>query len=130
MPQENEEEPAFNISPAKADRWLLRIKNVLFDDYKDFKDGSYQGDIKEEIIKLIQKNFPLNTPIAEDEFEVAIAVCVRDVVRYIKEHTNGVHENFILNFAADFVSQTLTTIFKVSESDPPPGIRNDDFMYG
>ena len=129
MPQEKEE-PAFKISPAKADRWLLRIKNVLFDDYKDFKDGSYQGDIKEEIIKLIQKNFPLNTPIAEDEFEVAISVCVRDVVRYIKEHTNGVHENFILNFAADFVSQTLTTIFKVSESDPPPGIRNDDFMYG
>ena len=106
--EDKEEEPAFKISPAKADRWLLRIKNVLFDDYKDFKDGSYQGDIKDEIIKMIQKNFPLNTPIAEDEFEVAISVCVKDVVRYIKEHTNGVHDNFILNFAADFVSQTLT----------------------
>ena len=87
MPQEKEEESAFNISPAKADRWLLRIKNVLFDDYKDFKDGSYQGDIKEEIIKLIQKNFPLNTPIAEDEFEVAISVCVKmwlDTLRSIR----------------------------------------------
>jgi hypothetical protein len=46
------------------------------------------------------------------------------------KHTSGVHEQFITHFALDFVDQTLQSIFKVSETDPPPGMREDDFMYG
>jgi len=117
------------LSEAKKDRWLKRIKVCLFDNYEDLSDGSYQGDIKEEVIKLIQKNFPLNEPIAEDEFGEAIAHCVAQVMEYINEHTTGVHEQFVSDFTGDFIGQTLTTIFRVSESDPPPGIRDDDFMY-
>ena len=133
MPREQADDDApviMTLSDAKKDRWLKRIKVCLFDNYEDLKDGSYQGDIKEEVINMIQRNFPLNEPIAEDDFGDAIAQCVEQVMEYINEHTTGVHEQFVADFTGDFIGQTLTTIFKVSESDPPPGIRDDDFMYG
>lgn len=132
MPREQADDDApviMTLSDAKKDRWLKRIKVCLFDNYEDLKDGSYQGDIKEEVIKMIQRNFPLNEPIAEDDFGDAIAQCGEQVMEYINEHTTGVHEQFVADFTGDFIGQTLTTIFKVSESDPPPGIRDDDFMY-
>ncbi len=133
MPEEkaDDDRPVImTLSEAKKDRWLKRIKVCLFDNYQDLADGSYQGDIKEEVIKMIQKNFPLNEPIAEDEFGDAISQCVEQVMEYINKHTTGVHPQFVADFTGDFIGQTLTTIFRVSESDPPPGIREDDFMYG
>ncbi|MHA1138501.1 MAG: hypothetical protein ACTSSE_18635 [Candidatus Thorarchaeota archaeon] len=133
MPEEkaDDDRPVImSLSEAKKDRWLKRIKVCLFDNYQDLADGSYQGDIKEEVIKMIQKNFPLNEPIAEDEFGDAITQCVEQVMEYINKHTTGVHPQFVADFTGDFIGQTLTTIFRVKESDPPPGIRDDDFMYG
>ena len=118
------------LSESKKTRWMKRIKEILFDDYSDFSDGSYQGDIKQEILTMIQNNFPLGEPIAEDDFGEAIGKCVTQIVDYIMEHTSGVHEQFIVHFALDFVDQTLQSIFRVSETAPPPGLREDDFMYG
>ena len=126
----DDEEVIMALSETKKTRWMKRIKEILFDDYQDFADGSYQGDIKKEILTMIQKNFPLNEAIAEDEFGEAIGTCVTQIVDYIMLHTSGVHEQFIVHFALDFVDQTLSSIFKVSETDPPPGLREDDFMYG
>jgi len=126
----DDEEVIMALSESKKTRWMKRIKEILFDDYQDFADGSYQGDIKQEILTMIQKNFPLNEPIAEDDFGEAIGNCVTQIVDYIMKHTSGVHEQFTTHFALDFVDQTLSSIFKVSETDPPPGLREDDFMYG
>lgn len=117
------------LSESKKTRWMKRIKGILFDDYSDFADGSYQGDIKKEILTMIQKNFPLGEPIAEDDFGTAVGICVTQIVDYIMEHTSGVHEQFITHFALHFVDQTLQSIFKVRETDPPPGLREDNFMY-
>jgi len=123
------EEVIMALSETKKTRWMKRIKEILFDDYSDFADGSYQGDIKQEVITMIQKNFPLGEPIAEDDFGEAIGNCVMQIVDYIMKHTSGVHEQFITHFSMDFVDQTLQSIFKVSETDPPPGLQEDDFMY-
>ena len=38
------------LSEAKKNRWLKRIQNALFDDYENLEDGSYQGNINDDVV--------------------------------------------------------------------------------
>ncbi len=115
------------LSEAKKNRWLKRIQNALFDDYENLEDGSYQGNINNDVVKIIQSNFPLGERMSEEELVESIGNTVKQVAAYIDEHTNGIHQLFITHFALDFVQQSIQSIFQIEETDAP----NDfDPMYG
>jgi len=51
-------EELLSLSPAQLDRQMRRIKELLFDNYSDRDDGSFEGHIKDDVIALITDHIP------------------------------------------------------------------------
>jgi len=119
-----------SLSPAQLDRQMRRIKELLFDDYSDRKDGSFEGNIKDEVIALISEHIPLDTVLSDSQFNEKVVDAIRAIVKHILDNTKGVAEVLAVEFGTTFVTQTICEVFTLQQVERPPFKDNESFMYG
>ena len=120
----------FSLSPAQLERQMHRIKELLFDNYSDRNDGSFEGHIKDEIIELIGEHIPLDTVLSDTQFNEKVVEAIQAIIKHILDNTKGVAEVLAIEFGTTFVTQTVGEIFILKQVERPPAEDNGSFMYG
>lgn len=104
-----------------------KIKSVIFDNYVENEDGSYQGDVVEEIVSILENNIPVNIEIDDSIFLNVIHKCSNKISDYVSKKVNGVDDRLMKLYCYDFVNQSLCSIYSIKLVDKETD--SDDTMY-
>ena len=104
-----------------------KIKSVIFDNYVENEDGSYQGDVVEEIVSILEDNIPVNIEIDDSIFLNVIHKCSNKISEYVSKKVNGVDDRLMKLYCYDFVNQSLGSIYSIKLVDK--NTDSDDTMY-
>jgi hypothetical protein len=104
-----------------------KIKSVIFDNYVENEDGSYQGDVVEEIVSILEDNIPVNIEIDDSIFLNVIHECSNKISEYVSKKVNGVDDRLMKLYCYDFVNQSLGSIYSIKLVDK--NTDSDDTMY-
>ena len=108
-------------------RQTEKIKSVIFENYIEDEDGSYQGDIIDDIVSLLEDNIPLDVEIDDSLFLDIIHKCSNKIYEYISQKVKGVDDRLMSLYCYDFVNQSLCSIYSIKLVDKK--IDSKDSMY-
>ena len=114
------------MTDKQIQRQSLKIKNAIFNDFKEHEDGTYQGVIKDKILAILDKYIPLDKVIDDTEFLTIINKCSQDLVLYLSENINGVDNRLMKLYCYDFVNQSFSSIYTIKLINAED---NNDSMY-
>jgi len=115
------------MTDKQIQRQSLKIKETIFDNFKENKDGTYQGVIKNEVLALLDKYIPLNKVIDDIQFLTIINKCSTDLVLYLTDNIKGVDNRLMELYCYDFVNQSLSSIYAIKLI---PAEDDNNSMYG
>ena len=115
------------MTDKQIQRQSLKIKETIFDNFKENKDGTYQGVIKKEVLALLDKYIPLNKVIDDIQFLTIINKCSTDLVLYLTDNIKGVDNRLMELYCYDFVNQSLSSIYAIKLI---PAEDDNNSMYG
>ena len=95
------------LTEAQVVRQVRRLKEVIFREYQEHDDGTYEGEIIEEVLEIIQSILSSKTELSEIEFLAMISEGTKMLVKLLEERAVGVDERVLHFFAFDFMTQTL-----------------------
>jgi hypothetical protein len=104
-----------------------KIKSVIFVNYSENEDGSYQGDVVDEIVSILEDNIPVNIEIDDSIFLNVIHKCSNRISDYVSKKVNGVDDRLMKLYCYDFVNQSLCSIYSIKLVDKETD--SDDTMY-
>ena len=104
-----------------------KIKSVIFDNYVENEDGSYQGDVVEEVVFILEDNIPVNIEIDDSIFLNVIHKCSNKISDYVSKKVSGVDDRLMKLYCYDFVNQSLCSIYSIKLVDKESD--SDDTMY-
>jgi hypothetical protein len=105
------------MTPKQIKRQTEKIKSVIFDNYVEDEDGSYQGDIIEDIVCLLEDNIPIDVEIDDSLFLDIIHKCSNKIGEYVSERVKGVDDRLMRLYCYDFVNQSLCSIYSIKLVD-------------
>jgi len=105
------------MTPKQIKRQTEKIKSVIFDNYVEDEDGSYQGDIIEDIVCLLEDNIPIGVEIDDSLFLDIIHKCSNKIGEYVSERVKGVDDRLMRLYCYDFVNQSLCSIYSIKLVD-------------
>jgi hypothetical protein len=115
------------MTPKQIKRQTEKIKSVIFENYIEDEDGSYQGDIIDDIVSLLEDNIPLNVEIDDSLFLDIIHKCSNKIYEYISQKVKGVDDRLMRLYCYDFVNQSLCSIYSIKLVDKKNNSK--DSMY-
>jgi len=100
-------------------RQVKRLKEVIFDNYLENKDETYEGEINNEVLIIIQKQIIPDDEITETQFLKMITSGTTELIEFLENKVKSVDERVIHFFAFDFMTQSINFMYKseVSEID-------------
>lgn len=104
-----------------------KIKSVIFDNYVENEDGSYQGDVVDDIVLILENNIPTDVEIDDSMFLDIIHKCSNKISNYIAKKIKGVDSRLMQLYCYDFVNQSLCSIYSIKLVDNNKN--SDDSMY-
>ena len=104
------------LTEAQVLRQVNRIKRVLFADYSENEDGTYEGEIVEPVLEIIQSVLTTQREVSEIDFLKMISEATKQLVRYLNEQLKSVDERVVNFFAFDFVTQTMDFMYSINMS--------------
>jgi hypothetical protein len=101
------------LTQRQVERQVKKIKGIIFENYKESEDGSYEGTISEEVMKIIQSVIMVETEITELQFLQMITEGTKELVSLLNEKVKGVDERVINFFAFDFMTQSIDFMYQI-----------------
>jgi len=103
-----------------VERQLTKLQKHLLLDYEEVgEDGTYGGEVRPEIMEIVQRNTPVGEILDEETFSSIILTIINEVSEWISTTLEGIDKQILQVFVVDFVQQIIQTTFTVSPSDPP-----------
>tara|TARA_Y100000389_G_scaffold205136_2_gene263852 strand:- start:9150 stop:9533 length:384 start_codon:yes stop_codon:yes gene_type:complete len=115
------------MTPKQIKRQTEKIKSVIFENYVEDEDGSYQGDIIDDIVSLLEDNIPIDVEIDDSLFLDIIHKCSNKICEYVSEKVKGVDDRLMRLYCYDFVNQSLCSIYSIKLVDKKNNSK--DSMY-
>ena len=111
------------LTPKQIERQLKKIKVALFNNYSQDEDGSYQGDIHPDIIKIIEKYMKIDT-VEYLEYILIIQDCAKEVYEWLDSKLIGIDKRLLTLYTYDFVTQSMEAVYIIKDEMP-----SDDPMF-
>ena len=114
------------LTDVQINRQIAKMKEAVFGEYQEFDDGSYKGELNEEILKILESNIPDKEQLSELEYLDIITKSASELVIWMDSKVKGVDMRLMALYCFDFVSQTMGLLYGI-ESDK--GFDSDNPMY-
>jgi hypothetical protein len=101
------------LTNQQVERQVKRLKEIIFDDYSENSDGSYEGTLNENVLKIIQTIILSEAEINELQFLQMITEGTKQLVVYLMENIDSVDERVVNFFAFDFMTQSIDFMYKI-----------------
>lgn len=111
------------LTPRQIERQLNKIKKIIFTEYAEEGDGSYQGDIHPEILEIIEK-YMVADNIEYIQYIMIIQECAKEIYKWIYAKIVGVDERLLTLYTYDFVTQSMDAIYIIKDEK-----KKDDPMF-
>ena len=108
------------MSKAQVERQNNRIKKAVFEDYVDYEDGAYSGQLKVEVLEIFHSNLVFNEVMSEDQVGVIIGIIIDSMSEWIVENVTAVHPIVSKAFGIDFVPRCVEQFFNFESVAGPP----------
>jgi|TARA_B100001564_G_C20633307_1_gene668375 hypothetical protein len=115
------------MTSKQIQRQTEKIKSVIFDNYVENDDGSYQGDVIDDVVSILEDNIPLDVEIDDSMFLDIIHKCSDKISKYVSSKVNGVDDRLMKLYCYDFVNQSLCSIYSIKLVNKKDD--SDDSMY-
>tara|TARA_B100000287_G_scaffold315933_1_gene299521 strand:- start:14643 stop:15020 length:378 start_codon:yes stop_codon:yes gene_type:complete len=109
----SKEKNKLKLTNQQVERQVRRLKEIIFDDYSENSDGSYEGTLNENVLKIIQSIILSEAEINELQFLQMITEGTKQLVVYLMENIDSVDERVINFFAFDFMTQSIDFMYKI-----------------
>jgi hypothetical protein len=109
----SKEKNKLKLTNQQVERQVKRLKEIIFDDYSENVDGSYEGTLNDNVLKIIQKIILSEAEINELQFLQMITEGTKELVKYLLENIDSVDERVINFFAFDFMTQSIDFMYKI-----------------
>jgi hypothetical protein len=103
-----------DLTEKQLERQLNKIRGLIFEDYELFDDGSYKGEIKENIAQILQDNIPDTDELNDILFLKMVKDATVKITEYILKNIKGVDKRLVALYTYDFVNQTYNSIYSIN----------------
>ena len=108
------QEMGIRLTDMHIKRQVGKLKRAVFgDDYEEFDDDSYRGEVSEEVLQILEKNISDQEQLSETEFLNLITKCSVDLVEWMKSQVKGVDMRLMTLYCFDFTNQTIGTLYDI-----------------
>ena len=114
------------LTDVQINRQIAKMKKAVFGEYQEFDDGSYKGEVNEEILNILENNTPDKEQLSELEYLDVITKIASELVIWMNSKVKGVDTRLMALYCFDFISQTMGLLYGI-ESDN--GFDSNNPMY-
>jgi len=115
-----------DLTDEQIKRQINRLRKMIFSDYEEFEDGSYTGDLNEDVLELIATHIPVGEELSEFAFIEVVQNCAKELYEWLESNVNSVDKRLMALYCFDFINQSLSTIYAIEFIDNDG---KDDPMY-
>ncbi|MHA1290719.1 MAG: hypothetical protein ACTSPB_25320 [Candidatus Thorarchaeota archaeon] len=120
------EEETPKLPDSMVERQLAKIQEHLFTNYTQDEE-SYQGTLKPEVRDIIFGNLKFNEALDEEAFLQILAKIIKELVDWVQETLDGINEQLLRRFMADFLHQFVQQNLSIAPTSAP--VSPHDFSY-
>lgn len=120
------EEENSKLPESMVERQLAKIQEHLFTNYTQDEE-SYQGTLKPEVSEIIFGNLKFNEALDEEAFLQILAKIIKELVDWVQETLDGINEQLLRRFMADFLHQFVQQNLSIAPTSAP--VSSHDFSY-
>lgn len=114
------------LTDMQIERQIRKLKEAVFGDYEEFDNGSYKGEVNDDILTILENNVSDKEQLSELEYLNIITKCSMELVEWMKTQVKGVDMRLMALYCFDFVNQTMRTLYGIEGEDGPD---SDNPMY-
>jgi hypothetical protein len=100
-----------NLTDKQIIRQITKLKGIIFDDYVEHNDGTYEGELNASILEIIEGLNQAKEELNEHDFLKMIRKGVRELITYLDGKVDSINDDVIHFFAFDFITQTLNFMY-------------------
>ena len=108
------------LSKAQVERQNTRIKKAMFENFVDYEDGAYSGQLKAEVLEIFHNNLVFNEVMSEDQVGVIVGTIIEAITEWIIENVAAVHPIVAKAYGIDFVPRCVEQFFNFESVAAPP----------
>jgi hypothetical protein len=102
---------AINLTDAQIVRQIDKLKNLIFEDYSENQDGTYEGELNDSVLELISNLTQDPKELDEGDFLKMIRKGIKQLIAYLDGKVDSINEDVVHFFAFDFITQTLNFMY-------------------
>ena len=100
-----------NLTDIQIIRQITKLKRIIFEDYVEHKDGTYEGELNDSVLEIIDGLNKAQEELNEHDFLKMIRKGVKQLVAYLDGKVDSINDDVIHFFAFDFITQTLNFMY-------------------
>ena len=114
------------LTDRQIQRQVKKLKKLLFENYEEYEDGTYKGEVITEISDLISKYIGPEDEISQIKLLETIQLCAIEVFEWCSGKIIGVDSRLMALYCFDFVNQSFNSFYSIKE---PEDDDSDNMMY-
>jgi len=118
------------LTEKQLERQLKKIRDLVFNDYEAYPDGSYKGELIQDILSILQKNMPKEDEVSDIIYLKMVKDAALDVTEYILSSLKGIDTRLATFYSYDFTNQSYNSIYSVGLKAKAKDNDDDNPMYG
>jgi len=121
---------SIGLTEKQLERQLKKIRDLVFNDYEAYPDGSYKGELIQDILSILQKNMPKEDEVSDIIYLKMVKDAALDVTEYILSSLKGIDTRLATFYSYDFTNQSYNSIYSVGLKAKAKDNDDDNPMYG
>jgi hypothetical protein len=102
-----------DLTDMQIERQLKKIRTLIFDGYETYEDGSYKGEVKFEVLKILKKHMPEEDEVGDIMFLKMVKDAAVEITVYILDNLTGIDKRLASLYSYDFTNQSYNSIYSV-----------------
>ena len=102
-----------DLTDMQIERQLKKIRTLIFDGYETYEDGSYKGEVKFELLKILKKHMPEEDEVGDIMFLKMVKDAAVEITVYILDNLTGIDKRLASLYSYDFTNQSYNSIYSV-----------------
>ena len=117
---------SIKLTHRQIKRQVKKLKKLLFENYEEYEDGTYKGEVITEISDIISKYIGPEEEISQIKLLETIQLCAIEVFEWCSGKIIGVDNRLMALYCFDFVNQSFNSFYSIKE---PEDDDSDNMMY-
>jgi len=105
------------LTDRQIKRQVKKLKELLFENYEEYEDGTYKGEVVNEVSNIINKYIGPDEEITQIELLETIQLCAMEVFEWCSGKIIGVDKRLMALYCFDFVNQSFNSFYSIKYTD-------------